>query len=290
MQQRWKILNRDRSYNVESTPRIEPADLYHSLLATTWPRFLGWLVVLYLAVNGLFALGYYFAGPGALEGIAPDSPHRLRDCFFFSVQTMATIGYGKISPVAITAHWLVTMEALIGLLGIAVASGLFFARFSRPTARVAFSKVALFTTHEGAPVFMLRLANQRRNQIVEARVTATFMRTETNAEGISYRKLYDLDLLRSRTPLFSLSWTLIHRLTAESPLYQASSEILKNCEGEVFVTLTGIDGTFSQTIHDRFSYGPDDMVWNARFVDVLGRTGDGRVKIALENLDQYVLN
>ncbi len=283
-----RILNRDRSFNIEAPGKIVPADLYHSLLATTWPRFLGWLTILYLGINGLFALGFYVGGPRALDGIPADAPHRLRDCFFFSVQTMATIGYGKISPVTLWAHCLVTLEALIGLLGIAVASGLFFARFSRPTARVAFSKVALLTPHEGQPALILRMANQRSNQIVEAQISLTLLRTEVNVEGISYRKLHDLKLTRSRTPTFSLSWTIIHPVTPESPLYQATLESLRETRTEIFVTMTGIDGTFSQTIHDRFSYGPDDIVWNGRFVDVLGQTPDGKLTIALDNLDKFI--
>jgi len=284
----WKVLNRDRSFNVASPPGIQAADLYHSLLATTWCRFLIWVSVLYVGVNILFAQAYYLGGPNVLEGIPPEARHRWLDCFFFSVQTMATIGYGKISPLSLWAHCLVTLEALIGILGIAVASGLFFARFSRPTARVAFSKVALVTQHESKPTLMLRMANQRSNQIVEAQISLTLMKSEINAEGVKYRKLYDLALTRSRTPLFSLTWTILHVLTPESPLYGRSLEDLRKDEVEIFVTMTGIDGTFSHTIHDRFSYGPDDIVWNGRFVDMLGRTEDGKLTIAFENLDKFI--
>lgn len=189
---------------------------------------------------------------------------------------MATIGYGALYPRTPYANWVVAIEALFGLLGVAIVTGLAFARFSRPTARVMFSRVAVIAPHNGVLTLMYRTANQRYNQILEAQQRVTLVRNEITAEGNFMRRFYDLQLLRSQTPLFALTWTVMHPLDENSPLYGLTAEMLVSQEVEILVTFTGLDETVSQTIHARHSYIPEEILWNMRFVDILSRTPDGQ--------------
>ena len=240
-------------------------DAYHRLLTMPWHRFFALVLVGYLFVNGCFALGYYGLGD-AIENAVPGS---FLDVFFFSVQTLATIGYGKMAPHTLGANVLVTLEALLGMIGLAVTTGLVFARFSRPTARVLFSRVAVVTRWEGTPSLMFRMANARGNQIVEAHLKLTLIRSETTAEGQSVRRLHDLRLLRSEHAAFALTWTAIHPIDAASPLRGADAESLRASMAEFVVSLTGIDEGLSQTIHARHGYRPEDLRFGVRFADIL---------------------
>jgi inward rectifier potassium channel len=240
-------------------------DAYHVLLTMAWRRFFALVFAGYLAVNGLFALGYWFLGD-AIENARPGS---LLDCFFFSVQTLATIGYGKFAPRTLGANLLVTVEALLGMVGLAVTTGLVFARFSRPTSRVLFSKVAIVAPYEGVPSLMFRMANARGNRIVEARLRLTLVRDELTAEGNPVRRLHDLKLLRSEHGAFALSWTAVHSIDEKSPLHGLDAAALRASMVDFFASLTGIDEGLAQTIHARHAYRADDIRWNARFVDIL---------------------
>jgi inward rectifier potassium channel len=250
-------------------------DIYHFLLTSSWLRLVTLFALVYLGANAVFA-GLYVVGSDSIEGARPGS---FADAFFFSVQTMATIGYGHLGPHTTWAHALVTVESFVGLMGLALATGLIFAKFSRPTARVLFSRHAVITLRDGAPCLMFRLANQRGNQIVEARIHVVLARDETTLEGERLRRLSDLEMLRAQHALFALSWTAVHVLTPDSPLYGATAESLAAQGAEIIVSLTGIDESLSQTVHARHSYVAGDLVWGARFVDILSRTPDGRLRI-----------
>ncbi len=284
----WRLLNRDGSFNVER-PRwqggLKYRDLYHSLLAMGWWRFLGLLAGVYYAINLLFAGVFLACGTGALEGMRGVTHwERYLEAFFFSVQTFATIGYGRLNPTTALANFLVTFEALIGLLSVALATGLLFARFSRPTARVIFSKVALISRHDGEQVLMFRVANARLNQIVDADMTVVFSRTERTKEGEVYRNFYTLNLERRRSPIFALSWTVVHPIDQDSPLQGVTEEVFRESDAELIVSMTGIDDTFAQTIHSRFSYKPTEVVWNRAFEDILSRTPEGLLRIDLARI------
>ena len=247
-------------------------DPYHWLLTLDWPRFFAVTVISYVATNALFAL-LYLAGGDSIKNARPGS---FWDAFFFSVQTMATIGYGAIYPQTDYANLLVSIEALVGLLGVAMGTGLMFARFSRPTARVLFSHVAVIAPHNGLPTLMLRVANERRNQILEAQIGLSLLRDEVTLEGEFIRRFYDLKLLRSQTRIFSLSWMVMHVIDESSPLYGATPESLDEAETDIVVTLTGIDDTVSQTVHARHYYITEEILWNMRFVDIFSKKPDGR--------------
>lgn len=247
-------------------------DPYHLLLTIPWSGFLTLIALGYVAANAVFAL-LYLAGGNGIENAQPDN---FLDAFFFSVQTMASIGYGAMYPRTAYANVLVAIEALVGLLGLAMATGLMFARFSRPTARVLFSRVAVIAPYDSVPTLMFRAANQRRNQIPEAQLRIGLVRDEVNAEGQFMRRFYDLKLVRSQNPIFVLTWTAMHQIDELSPLYGATPELLAATETALVVTLTGIDETVSQTIHARHTFGAQDILWSKRFVDILLRTPNGQ--------------
>ncbi len=274
--------NRKKRFDIVSNRRfdvvikgVSPShwrDPYHLLLTLDWPQFIGLTVVSYLATNALFAL-LYLAGGDCIKNARPGS---FFDAFFFSVQTMATIGYGAMYPSTDYANVLVSIEALAGLTGVAMTTALMFARFSRPTARVLFSRVAVIAPHNGVPTLMLRAANERRNQILEAQIGISLLRDEVTEEGQFIRRFHDLKLLRSQTPIFALSWIVMHEIDETSPLYGATPESMAEAEMDILVTLTGLDETVSQTIHARHYYMSEEILWNMRFVDIFSKKGDGR--------------
>ena len=252
--------------------RDHPArDLYHLALTISWPLFLAVFAGLYLAINVVFA-GLYLLDPGAIANARPGA---FSDAFFFSVQTIATIGYGGMVPAGLYANLLVTVETLFGLTLLALTTGLMFARFSRPTARVLFSRVLVVAPRDGQPTLMLRMANQRRNQILQAQVSLSLLRDEVTAEGEVMRRFHDLALSRAASPVFALTFTVMHPITPSSPLYGASAASLASEAAEFVVSVTGIDETMSLTVHARHSWGAEDIRWGHRFADILGWLDDG---------------
>jgi inward rectifier potassium channel len=251
-------------------PRIK--DFYHSMLTLPWTSFIFWICAAYLVTNLFFGLIYDACGPSELAGVAQRGFPRFVDCFFFSVQTFATIGY----------------ESLMSLLSIGLITGLLFARFSRPTARVVFSNKAIITRHEGVPSLIFRMGNARFNQILEARVTVNLAQNESTLEGERYRTFYDLPLERSTNPIFAMTWTVVHPIDEKSPLHRMDHDKLRDAEAEILVSVVGIDDTFSQTIYSRFSYTADELVWERRFKDILSRTSDGRVLVNLDGIHDLV--
>jgi inward rectifier potassium channel len=246
-------------------------DLYHFMLRISWCSFLFGGIAVYIATNAGFAV-LYLLQPGAIANARPGS---FADAFFFSVQTIATIGYGQLVPATLYANLLVTIETASGLMGLAIATGLVFARFSRPTARMLFSRVAVIGPHNGRPTLSLRLANQRRNQILQAEVALTLLRDEDTAEGVRLRRFYELPLTRYRTPVLAMTFTAMHEIDRDSPLYGASAASLEAQNAELVVTASGIDETIAQRVHARTSYLPHEILWDHRFVDVIGWTDEG---------------
>ena len=246
-------------------------DLYHQVVALPWYGFLLASAGLYLGGNLIFA-GLYLLQPGAIQQAKPGS---FADAFFFSVQTMATIGYGAMSPATIYANCIVTAETLFGMILLALVSGMTFARVSIPTARVLFSREAVVTTHQGMPTLMVRMANQRRSHVVQAEVNVSLLRNEISQEGVSMRRFHDLKLARNKTPVFALTFTVMHVIDSDSPLYQATPETLLERGVELVVAVTGMDGVTFQTIHARTSYLAEEILFNHRHRDVFMRREDG---------------
>lgn len=256
-------------------------DLYHALTIMGWPTFVLGVGLLFLLVNAGFALAY-LAQPGAIVHARAGS---FGDAFFFSVQTMATIGYGIMYPGTLYANVLMSLETLIGLFGVAFATGLAFARFSRPRARIRFSTSAVVSQYHGVPTLMFRVVNERGNQILEARVRMTLMRNELSPEGHQMRRFRDMVLLRDSTPSFSYSWTVMHPITGSSPLSAASRETLEAEDAELVVILAGLDETLAQTIHARHVYKPAAIHWGYRLRDVLAKDPHGHYVVDRRHFD-----
>lgn len=247
-------------------------DVYYSLLHLRWGWLIPLLFAIYLLIVTVFAL-LYRLDP---SGVANARPDAFADYFFFSVYTLATIGYGTFAPESLWAHVLVTVEAFTGLLLMAMLTGLTFAKFSRPTARVIFSRHGVVATLDGRETLMLRMANGRDGNVVEATLRLTLVRDVRSAEGVAMRRFYDLPLLRSWTPIFALTWTVYHVIDEDSPMYGLGAAELTASHAELVVTLSGVDETLGQSINARYSYAADDIAWNARFVDVIEQFEHGR--------------
>lgn len=247
-------------------------DFYHWVLTLRWPAFFGWVTVAYFATNAVFALAY-MAVPGCVANV-----NGFVDCFFFSVETFATIGYGVMAPQTRYAHSIVTFEALAGILASASITGLTFARLARPTAKILFGEKAVISKRDGIRHLSFRMANWRRNQIAEAQLHIMVLITETTSEGETLRRPTTLKLVRDKNPMFLLTWTALHPIDVDSPFYGPDAmDKLRAMKADIFVTVTGLDETLAQTIHTRYRYRLDDIVENARFADILRLAGDERV-------------
>jgi inward rectifier potassium channel len=279
----------DRLISKEGRPAIVPrglprpfwGDFYHSWLNASWPRVLLGVSCVYLLINLIFACFYLTSG-----GIENARQGSFSDAFFFSVQTIATIGYGHMSPLSLPAHLLVTVESFFGIIGVAMMTGLMFAKFARPTSRVLWSDGCVVALMDGVPALMFRVANARGNQVVEAQIRVGLMRDELTSEGQSIRRIHDLKLVRNNSALFVLSWLVVHPITPESPLYGASEETLRDSRSLLFVSLTGLDETFNQTINARHAYESSEIAWGRRFVDIMGQLAGGGTGIDYEKFHQ----
>ena len=254
-------------------------DLYYYVLETSWPRVFVLFFTFYLASNLGFALLYY-AIPNALLGKETLS---FMDTFYFSVQTMATIGYGALSPQGHLANLLVTIEAAFGLIGVAVITGLVFAKISKPHAKIRFSRNILISPFEGISCLTFRMGNLRGNDIIEANITVSALIDEVTPEGQKIRRVHDLKLKRSYTPFFNLTWSLFHPIDEESPLKDFES--IKDYLQAISVTVTGHDGTFSNTVYSRYLYYPEDFLWGRYFKDIITTHQNGAVEINYNYFD-----
>jgi inward rectifier potassium channel len=247
-------------------------DLYHLLQRSSWPRLFLFVAALFLGLNALFGLAFFAVG-----GVANARESSYLDHFFFSVQTFGTIGYGSMYPQSTAAEVLVTVEAVASLFVNAVVTGLAFTKFARPTARLLWTSRAVVCDRDGVPTLMFRVANERRNHVVEATVRAAVVRAEVTREGETLRRVVDLSLLRSNSPTFILTWTVMHQLTKDSPLYGLAPEALLAAGVEIVLTLTGLDETLGQTIHARTSFLAHEVVYGATFADVIVTSGTERM-------------
>lgn len=264
-----------RGIDAIGVPKRPLSDLYHALMTISWAAMLGLILCWYVLLNLLFAL-LYLLGGDCIQGAQSGA---FGDAFFFSVQTFATIGYGTMAPTSTYAHILVTGEAFVGMLTAALATGLMFAKFSKPTARVLFANVAVVSPRNGVPHLMFRLANQRGNQIVEARLQVALARWERTLEGETMRRFYDLELVRQQNIIFALTWTAMHAIDERSPLFGATAQSLMDEGAEFAVSFVGLDETMSQTVHARWSYRPEEILWNHRYTDIISILPGGKRRI-----------
>jgi inward rectifier potassium channel len=280
---RKRLLNRDGTFNVSRTglPFLGSLNLYHWLLNLTWPRLVGLIVVVYLVLNVVFAGAYMLCGPNALAGNVNGVGAGFWRAYFFSVHTFATIGYGNVTPFSMSANIVVTIESLVGLLGFAFGAGLLFARFSRPTAKILFSKKAVVAPYRDGSGFMFRITNGRKNQLVELQMKLIFTRFE-GEDGSRIRKYYFLDLERRSVAFFPLAWTIVHPITESSPLYGVDWEQFDHDRAEFLVLLNGFDETFSQTVHTRSSYIAAEIECEAKFVSMYNPLDDDDEDLSID--------
>jgi inward rectifier potassium channel len=281
---RVRLLNRDGTFNVRrnNLSAFHPYNAYHTLLSLPVPRLLALMVAGYVVTNLSFACLYWLAGPGALAGSTPMPLARFEDCLFFSVQTLATIGYGKLVPNTTLANGLVALEALIGLLGFAVLSGLLFARFTRPTAKIRFSRHAIVAPYENGWALMFRLVNLRNHDLTDVHAVVSMARwIEEN--GKRRRRFDQLALERDFIIFMPLHWVVVHPITDSSPFRGLTPESLAAADPEVVCLISADDETFAQTVHAKTSYNMSDIVWGARFLDMY-LADTGRVAIDLNRL------
>jgi inward rectifier potassium channel len=246
-------------------------DFYHGVLTASWPGFVLRLGALFLTINLVFAI-LYVIDRGGISNARPGS---FADAFFFSVQTLGTLGYGVMAPRTLYTNILVTAESFAGILIIALFAGMIFARFSRPFARVVFSKNAVVTTFDGVLTLMFRAANQRGNFILDASATVSLAGNYTTREGDHIRRFQELKLVRSSNPLFALSWTVMHPIDKSSPLHNLGIAEMIEHDMQIVVMLSGTDETIADRIYARYSYTPEEILWHRRFVDVVSVTPGG---------------
>lgn len=275
-QSQQRLLNSDGTFNVQRSglSYLSSLNIYHSLLSLTWRSFLGLVLLLYFLSNVFFALLYTSLGTGAIvdTSSAPTESLFVR-AFFFSVQTFATIGYGTIHPVGVVANLLVTIESYYSLIANALITGVVFARFARPTARVVFSEVAVIAPYRGGYGFMFRIVNGRNNQLIEVEAKVMIARF-VNENGNLVRRFDMLELERRKVAFFPLAWTIVHPIEENSPMYGLTVEDLRRADAEILILLSATDETFAQIVHTRSSYKHGEIRFGRKFASLYRPTGD----------------
>jgi len=274
-----RMLNQDGTFNVarRGLPFWEFISPFHAMITMSWGAYYAVVVAAYIAANLLFATLYFACGPDALHGGEGAGLHgRFADAFFFSVQTLATIGYGRITPYGMLPNLIATAEALVGLLGVSLATGILFARFSRPTARILFSRQAVIAPYQGGQALMFRIVNGRNNELTQVEATVAIAYWDTR-DGRRTRRFEQLALERQQVMLFPLHWVVVHPIIESSPLWDWDESTAHTLDPEILIVLTAHDETFAQTVTARSSYKPSELVWSARFSDMFETAPKGQV-------------
>lgn len=257
-------------------------DAYHFLLETSWPMVLSVIAAGFLVMNGLFAVGFILTG-----GVA-NASGSFADAFFFSVQTMGTVGYGAMAPASFAANVLVVAESVVSLIVTALSTGIVFARFSRTTAEVVFSRTACISPVDGTPTLSFRIGNDRSNAIFDAKITVVFVRTQKTKEGQTLYRMYDLPLLRAQAMSLERSFTVMHCIDEKSPLHEATRATCEEAEVEITVNVSGTDDVSLQPVFAQHTYFPRDVAWGRRFADVLCERGDGKLVLDVRKFHDTV--
>lgn len=276
-----RLINPDGSINVKrkGLPWFRPFDLYHALMTMSWFRFMSLVTLSFFLTNLGFAGGYHYLEGKALSMSAGAAPQRFWDSFFFSVQTITTVGYGAISPVSNGAKILSSIESFIGLLSFALATGLLYGRFSRPLANIQYSKNVVVAPFNEGKALMYKMINKRSSKLIEAEVK---MMVSLIKDG---KRIYqNLDLQLSKINFFALSWTVVHPISEDSPLSHLTKENVAASDAEVIILVKAFDDTFSQTVYSRMSYKAEDFVWDAKFKSSISEQ-DGQMTVNLDELN-----
>ena len=250
-------------------------DLYHRAMTVYWPVFFGTAAAIFVFLNTVFAF-LYWLGNEPIANVAKNDPLGF---FYFSVETLATVGYGDMHPQTHYGHFIATMEIFTGMSFLAVMTGLIFARFSRPRARFIFADHPVVTVHQGQPTLMIRIANERNNTISQAQARLWLLRMETTAEGVGYRRYYELLLDRREHPMLMLTWSIFHTIDETSPLYRMTPADLAAADGALTLNVSGVDDNSAQYLYARKLYNHEDIRWNYRYRDITNISKEGRLVI-----------
>jgi inward rectifier potassium channel len=286
------LIKHDGSVNVKrrGLPFLNTADNYDKLITMGWGKF--WLLVLscYLIINTVFAFIYLAIGVQNLNGAEGTNTYQhFWDAFFFSAQTISTVGYGHISPRGMATNSVAALESMMGLLAFALATGLLYGRFSRPTAKIIYSENLLISPYrEDCRGLMFRLANLRRNTLIDLQIEIIFSYNE-DVNGKLVRRFFPLELERKRVSILTLSWTVVHPLDENSPLKDITAEDLKKTQASFAVLLKAFDDTFSQTVHSRTSYQAEHVIWDAKFKPTFDRDEDGKIALDLSRINEFAM-
>lgn len=280
-----RVINKDGSFNVHrSGTTWRDFHPYLLLINMSWPGFLGSVFLGYLSVNTLFALAYFFLPKGQLQGVdAPDRMHHFLNCFFFSAHTLTTVGYGNFAPLGLVANFLASFEGLVGVLGFAVATGLLFGRVSRPSARIGFSCNMVVGPYQDGTSLQFRVVNRRANTLMELEARVLLMTVRTN-NGEARRSYEMLKLERERVLFLPLTWTVVHPIDRDSPLWGKTGEDLERLQAEMLILIKGHDDTFNQTVMARYSYRHEDIVWGGHFAPAFRVDGEGDLVLELRKV------
>lgn len=285
---RQRLLNKDGTFNSRRVglPFFETFNFYHFLVGVSWTKFSLIIISGYILLNLVFAAIYYLLGVEShlLGIIASNEIEKFYEAFFFSAQSFTTVGYGRISPVGFYTSSISAFESLVGLMCLAIATGLFYGRFSKPVTRVLYSKNAIITPFKGGTSFQFRIANKQRSELIDVETRVMFSIIKDKAGNSPMRKYYNLVLEYNKINFFSLAWTINHIIDAESPLNGLTQDDLKNGHAEFLILLQGFDDTFSQTVHSRSSYRWEDIIWNAKFTPIYGFDDNGRTTVNLDEI------
>ncbi len=282
-----RAINKDGSFNVRRRGLHSIAgSVYMYLVNLTWPRFLALVGSAYLAVNFLFALAYIALGIDILHASERDlGLSGFSRAFFFSAQTLTTVGYGALYPYGFAGNVVAAIEAAVGLMGFALATGLLFARFSRPSARLVFSERMLIAPYRDGTSLQFRVANQRRNVLTEVEADVILMTVQQDATGQLRRSFVELPLERRQVFFLALTWTIVHPIDQSSPLWGKTREDLEKLQAEVMILFKGYDDSFSQVVHSRYSYRWDEVEWSARFLPAFEVAPGGHLLLDLRRIN-----
>jgi inward rectifier potassium channel len=284
-----RLVNKDGNFNVKRVgqPFMSWLNLYNRLIIMSWTKFGLLILLVFLIANIIFGSIYYLIGTQHMQGVIGESAfEKFSESFFFSAQTLTTVGYGRISPVGFWASFIAAIESLLGLLSFALATGLLYGKFSRPVAHIGYSNFALVSPYLETQALMFRIVNERSHQLIEVSAEAVLSRLENTEDGSKTRKYYSLKLERNKVNFFPTNWTIVHAITEESPLFEQTEADLKEGEAEILVLIKGFDDSFAQTVHSRNSYLFDEIVWNAKF-DIMHENEGHLTKIDLRKLSDY---
>jgi len=286
---RQRSVNPDGTFNLVRTglPFFRLDDLYTNLVTMKWRKFIPLVLAFYIFINIVFACVYYFIGVEHLGGVSSVKPRdQFFDAFFFSAQTISTVGYGHISPQGFITSLMAAFESLMGVIVFAVITGLLYGRFSAPKAKILYSDNAIIAPYKDGRALMFRIANKRKNQLIEVEMEVV-IGMNVSENDVIIRRFFGLKLETKKVSFFPLSWTLVHHINEESPMYNFTQKDLEEADAEILTLFKGFDDTYSQIVHARKSYMFDEILWGKKFVSIIGQDDEGKTTLAMDQMNYF---